>query len=188
MSDFKKQFSWFLQVFILIYITVFFSLTILEKSTEVKLTEFPVFSKHSIVLTKDNTIYIPKLDVQAPLVFVDQETVNYVDALDQGVVHYPDSDLPGQGISVLLGHSSPPGWPKIKYDWVFKNVNDLKDGDEVLIFFQGKKYVFKVSDRYFLDKGQELPFELRDSDQSKIVLISCWPPGKDYRRIAIVAE
>jgi len=64
---------------------------------------------------------IPKLGLIAPIVTAatnDPEVVHSL--LDSGVVLYPGSaPFGGVGQTVVLGHSAPPGWPKIKYDWVF---------------------------------------------------------------------
>jgi LPXTG-site transpeptidase (sortase) family protein len=86
-----------------------------------------------------------------------------------------------------LGHSAPAGWPKIKYDWVFSRLNELSDGDEIFVYFENKKYTYQFSKKIFLEKGEELPSLLTNSENI-LVLISCWPPGKDLRRIAVVAK
>ena len=66
-------------------------------------------------------IEIPSIGIAAPIVFPQSEKINSLTKdLDRGVVYYPGSVLPGQeGQIVVLGHSAPPNWPKIKYDWVF---------------------------------------------------------------------
>jgi len=134
---------------------------------------------------KEDSIKIPKIKISAPLIVVGKEE-EVKKALDRGVVLWPGSALPGEkGQVIILGHSAPPNWPKIKYDWVFSNLNSLEKGDEIFVYFKKKKYVYRVEEKIFLNRGQELP--KTDPEKSILFLISCWPPGKDFRRIAIEA-
>jgi LPXTG-site transpeptidase (sortase) family protein len=137
----------------------------------------------------ENTLEIPKIEIMAPLVIdktLDDKAV--FKALDKGVVYYPSSALPGsKGQTIILGHSAPLHWPKIKYDWVFSRLNDLESGDAIFVYFNGQKYSYSVKNKIFLKRGQKLPQDLTNYD-NVLVLISCWPPGKDLRRIAVVAS
>jgi sortase A len=134
---------------------------------------------------KEDSIEIPKIKISAPLIVVGKEE-EVKKALDRGVVLWPGSALPGEkGQVIILGHSAPQNWPKIKYDWVFSNLNLLEKDDEILIYFRNKKYVYSVENKIFLNRGQQLP--KTDPEKSVLFLISCWPPGKDFRRIAIEA-
>jgi len=105
------------------------------------------------------------------------------------VVLFPGSALPGQkGQTIIEGHSAPPGWPKIKYDWVFSRLNELEKGDEVILNFNHKKLNYYVTQKIFLNSGEEIaPKDLTNSE-NMLILISCWPPGKDIKRIAVMAE
>jgi LPXTG-site transpeptidase (sortase) family protein len=138
------------------------------------------------IYEKEDSLEIPKIKISAPLIVVGKEE-EVKKALDRGVVLWPGSALPGEkGQVIILGHSAPPNWPKIKYDWVFSNLNLLEKGDEILIYFKKKKYVYRIEEKIFLNRGQELP--KTDPEKSVLFLISCWPPGKDFRRIAIEAS
>jgi LPXTG-site transpeptidase (sortase) family protein len=137
------------------------------------------------IYEKEDSIEIPKIKISAPLIIVGKEE-EVKRALDRGVVLWPSSALPGEiGKIIILGHSAPPNWPKIKYDWVFSNLNLLEKGDEIFIYFKKRKYFYRVEDKIFLNRGQELP--KTDPEKSVLFLISCWPPGKDLRRIAVEA-
>ena len=137
---------------------------------------------------KENSLEIPKIGVSAPLVFTETaEQEEIQKSLNIGVVHFPDSVLPGQeGQTIILGHSAPPNWPDIKYDDVFSRLNELEEGDEIFIYFNNKKFNYSVTNKFFLERGEEVPEYLTNSD-NMLVLISCWPPGKDIRRIAVEA-
>lgn len=138
-------------------------------------------------LPSPGVLQIPKLDVSAPLIFV-SDTAVVQDTLAKGVVHWPESVLPGEkGQTFILGHSAPPNWPKIRYEWVFSKISRLSPGDEIFVSFDGKDYSFRVTRQIFLERGEEIPKNL-ESNKSFIYLITCWPPGKDIRRLAVEAE
>lgn len=135
---------------------------------------------------KENSLEIPKIGILAPLIIDKNLDDNGVfKALDRGVVYYPNSVLPGEkGQTIILGHSAPLGWPNIKYDGVFSQINNLETGDEIFIHFDNKKYTYFVKNKIFLERGEELPKDLTNSENI-LILVSCWPPGKDIKRIAI---
>jgi len=149
------------------------------------------FSKNEGKITKfefsikGNSLEIPKIEISTPLILVNNER-EVCQSLDRGVVLFPNSVLPGQtGETLILGHSAPLAWPKIKYYWVFSQLNELEIGDEIYLHFDHQKYSYSVTQKVFLDRGEEIP-SLTNSE-NVLVLISCWPPGKDLKRIAIVA-
>jgi LPXTG-site transpeptidase (sortase) family protein len=133
----------------------------------------------------ENKIEIPKIEVSAPIVLAKNEK-EISNELKKGVVLFPGSALPGEkGATIILGHSAPPHWPKIMYDWVFTKLQYLQEGDEIFVYFNGKKYKYKVKEKMILKKGQEIPW--KDDSENFLVLISCWPPGKDIKRMAVKA-
>jgi LPXTG-site transpeptidase (sortase) family protein len=139
---------------------------------------------------KENSIEIPKIDIKAPLILgksPNQESIEK--ELKKGVVLFPDSALPGQkGQTAILGHSAPLNWPKINYDWVFSNINNLEKGDKISVYFNQQEYNYYVIKKIFLNKGDEIPKNSLTNNNNMLVLVSCWPPGKDYKRIAVQAE
>lgn len=135
---------------------------------------------------RQDGLEIPKIGISVPLVFVSTAEEVY-GALDRGVVHFPASVLPDHiGQTIILGHSAPNGWPKIKYDWVFNEISKLENNDEIFVYFNNKKYTYKVKEKFILEKGQDVP-EIKTDSQNIIFLITCWPMGKDYKRIAAMA-
>jgi len=143
------------------------------------------FQEEAILTEKPDSIEIPKIQITAPLVFVESAEKSFFSAaLDRGVVHYPGSALPGEdGQIIFLGHSAPVGWPKIKHDWVFSDLNELVSGDEINLYFNNQKYTYHVKEKVVLDKGEDLPQTTADG----LILLTCWPPGADRRRMAIIA-
>ena len=160
-----------------------------EKKTTLFVPEVKLSEKDFEYTGKENSIEIPKIGITAPIIFSQSDSNGDMAlALKKGVVFYPDSVLPGkEGKTVILGHSAPPGWPKINYDWVFTRINELEAGDEILLYFEHKKYPYRVTLKTFLKKGDEIPNNSSESPSS-LVLLSCWPPGIDQKRIAVTAE
>lgn len=134
-----------------------------------------------------DTITIPKINISAPIVTAQTTDTNTIHSLlDLGTVLYPGSVPFGQrGESVILGHSAPVGWPKIKYDWVFSDLAELKPGDKIYITYANKKYSYTVAKIKILQAGQDLPGPIATANT--LVLVSCWPPGKDINRLAVLA-
>ena len=137
---------------------------------------------------KQNTLEVPKLGISVPIIFSQSTDKSLImKDLNAGVVYYPGSVYPGQiGQIVILGHSAPAGWPKIKHDWVFSGLNNFAAGDIILIDLNNKQYTYTVRQKTIISKGADIP--AYNSDNNILTLVSCWPPGKDYQRIAVQAE
>ena len=138
---------------------------------------------------KDGVV-IPKINIDAPLIFIDSLEIKEIErGLDLGVVHFADSVLPGQdGQTIILGHSAPPNFPKIKYYWIFVRVNELAEGDEIHVFFKNRKYQYKVTAKFFLESGDDIPQDHLTGSKNVLYLVSCWPPETGTRRIAVEAQ
>jgi len=139
---------------------------------------------------KQNAIEIPKINITAPIIFSQSTDKNsLMKDLDKGVIYYPGSVYPGQtGQIIILGHSAPQGWPKTRYEWVFSDINDLVIGDKILIDLNNKQYTYIVKQKTIIARGADVPAYTSAINNSVLTLISCWPPGKDYQRIAVQAE
>ena len=144
----------------------------------------------SIYVDKQNSIEIPKISIFAPIVFsTSQEKKDLENDLNRGVVYYPGSVYPGaSGQAVILGHSAPPGWPKTKYEWVFSDLEELSAGDSILVNYNHRQYRYVVRQKTIIEKGEDAPVYSTSQNAGSLNLVSCWPPGKDYQRIAVLAE
>ena len=138
-------------------------------------------------------IFIDKIGVKAPLVFAENQAEmpdsQLRELLDRGALFYDESVLPGKaGKTIILGHSAPAGWPKIKHDTIFSDIGKLKAGDKITVEIHNKQYVYAVFDQIIVDRGEDLP-EYTDLTKSGnvLLLVSCWPPGKRAKRIVLAA-
>jgi len=136
---------------------------------------------------RQDIINIPKISVSAPIITAkttDNEVLHGL--LDDGVVLYPGSTPFGQtGQTVILGHSAPTGWPKIKYDWVFSRVNELKAGDMIAITYNNETRYYQVVKTRIVTPQEGVPTSTVEGNS--LMIVSCWPPGKDLKRIAVEA-
>ncbi|HOX30399.1 MAG TPA: sortase [Candidatus Paceibacterota bacterium] len=134
-----------------------------------------------------NTVIIRKIGSKAPIIktaSTDLKTLH--DLLDHGVVLYPGSAAFGEtGLTVILGHSAPAGWPNIKYDHAFSKLNLLAPGDMVDVDHNGSKYYYRVLDTQIIERGGSIVE--KNPKGNTLVLMSCWPPGKDRQRIVVQA-
>jgi len=139
--------------------------------------------------SKPNSIEIPSIKVKAPVIITasqNQKVFNSI--LKRGVLFYPGSVLPGEkGASIILGHSSPPNWPRVNYDRVFNDLEKLKPNNEILLDFQGEIYKYQVRRIFWVNGGEDLSPYLT-FEKSMLLLVSCWPPGKNAKRIVVEAE
>jgi sortase A len=136
-----------------------------------------------------NTISIPKIRVNAPIVVPKSEKEkNILLSLKKGVALYPSSVLPGEkGTTIISGHSSRPIFYSGNYNTVFTLLNKLEEGDDIIIYYNQEKYVYKVKNKYIFSPQEEI-LPTNTGDKSILVLISCWPIGTDWKRIAVEAE
>jgi len=136
-----------------------------------------------------DSIFIPKINVNAPMVV--PKTTRQKDillSLKEGVVLHPDSALPGQkGTTIISGHSSPRLFYRGKYNAVFSLLGKLEKGDDITIYYDQEKYIYKVANKYIF-YPQEKILSPRDENKSTLILLSCWPVGTDWKRLAIEAE
>lgn len=126
---------------------------------------------------KENSLEIPAVEIVAPISLVKSTDEKEILAkLDMGPVMFSDSSLPGNiGATIILGHSAMHDWPKSNPIWTFTYLRDVNEGDEIILNFEHRKYVYIVEKKSILKKGEELP----SVEQKNILfLITCWPPGR----------
>lgn len=139
------------------------------------------------------TLVIEKIGVYAPIVFgVDSDNDEIFKKLENGVVHYASTPKPGlEGVSIILGHSSAYPWYRGRYGSVFALLSKLKSGDKFSVRYDdGRIFGFVVKQSVvfspFTDNSRLAQIE--KTPGSSLVLISCWPVGTNYKRIAVQAE
>lgn len=149
-------------------------------------------NKAELPLGNDAILSIPKLNVNVPIIFgISTDRNVLLKELESGVVRYPTSQKPGEnGLAIILGHSSVYPWYRGTYGTVFALLNKLEFGDQFyVIYSDGQRFTFVIKDTFlfnpYANDGNEKQYL---NNTSHIILVSCWPVGTSYRRLAIHAE
>lgn len=154
--------------------------TIIENKpkTEVKEKDINVSSKQR---TKNKSIYIamlkiPKINIERGLV----DPKSKYNDVKYNVEIIKGSDMPNvpNGNLILAGHS---GTARISY---FRNLKKLQKGDDIFIYYQGKKYNYKVINIYEVDKTGTV--KILRNNKTTLTLVSCI--HKQDKQIVVIAE
>lgn len=144
----------------------------------------------------DNRIIIPKIGKNVPLVDVgihssfdfDHIENIFMRELEKGIVRYPGTAKPGEkGNSFIFGHSSNYPWMKGEYNSVFALLDELSFGDEVIVYFNQKKYTYIIKEKKVVKPGNVKILD-RDPEKKELSLMTCWPIGTTLNRLIVFAE
>jgi LPXTG-site transpeptidase (sortase) family protein len=137
----------------------------------------------------DFSIIIPKIGANAqviPGVDVNNENI-YLGALKKGVAQALGTAFPGQGKHIyLFAHSTDYIWNVGTYNAVFYLLYKLERGDEVDLFYQGHRYLYKVIGKQTVDPSQ-VEYLTRQTNKEFLTLQTCWPPGTTLQRLLVFA-
>lgn len=134
-------------------------------------------------------LLISAIKVEAPVIFglTKTDEATFQKALRGGVVHYPNTALPGQaGNVVIFGHSSGQWWAPGDYKFIFTRLDKLKTNDQIIIESAGTRYIYKVYESFVV-----LPTDvevLKQSSEYDLTLITCTPVGSNSKRLIIKAR
>ncbi len=138
--------------------------------------------------TPDNMIFIPKIGVQAPVVYAQSNAPAEINKLLlSGVVHYPGTAMPGQKGNVFItGHSSYYWWSKGLYNTVFSILDKVVVGDVVYINYGGTRYTYKISNVKVVSPNNLSV--LAQGEGNILTLMTCTPVGTNYKRLIVTAD
>ncbi len=121
------------------------------------------------------TISIPKIDVEMTMF----EGIR-LSTLERGPGHWPGSAMPGQVGNVVVGGH------RVSSHAVFRHVDQLESGDEIVFEDETGRHVYLVRDVQIID-----PYDVWIVDPTETptaTLFACHPPGSTAQRIAIFAD
>jgi sortase A len=134
-------------------------------------------------------IIIPKIGANSRIISnvdVSDEQV-YLDALQNGVAQAVGTDFPGEGGHIFLfAHSTDYIWNVGTYNAVFYLLYKLEPGDEVDLFYEGHRYVYKVIGKKVVEPT-EVEYLTRETNKEFLTLQTCWPPGTTLQRLLVFA-
>ena len=142
----------------------------------------PADEQFGIVIPKisANAKVIPEVDSQNPDI--------YQRALTKGVAHAKGSALPDEdGNIFIFAHSGADLLEANRYNAVFYLLSKLEVGDEVYLFYKGKKYRFQVEEKKNAGVG-EVSYLEKNTPENQLTLMTCWPPGTTLKRLIVIAK
>lgn len=109
--------------------------------------------------------------------------------LFKSLIAWPTGALPGSmGNTIVFGHSALPiFYNPSSYTTMFTHVYDLRSGDEIEIDYDGVKYKYVVESKKTISPTDLSVLE-QNYASSKLVLITCVPPGTYLKRGVITAK
>ena len=141
-----------------------------------------------IPLYTDFQLIIPKISVNAPVIadVNGSDKVAYFKALENGVAHFQGTAKPGEKSNIFIfGHSSFYADSPGSYKEVFKNLEKLEIGDEIILWYRQKEYKYKVIASKVVNPDEVEVLKPTSSEQ--VSLMTCVPPGTTLKRLVVIA-
>lgn len=143
----------------------------LRSLVNVRSTETPTVTGEDGAVIR---IGIPAIGVDAPVMQGDDW-----ESLKSGVGMNASSGLPGKpGNIILSGHND-------IFGQVFRELDQLQPGDEILLLTEKNAYTYTVSGTEIVEPTQV--DVMRQTEESTLTLISCYPYLVDTQRIVVTA-
>ena len=140
-------------------------------------------------LYQDFHLVIPKLSIDAPVIpdvdGADKEA--YFKALEDGVAHFQGTAKPGEGSNIFIfGHSSFYWWKPGDYKEIFRHLEEVKIGDEIVLWYNQKEYQYRVSETKVVEPDQV--DVLAPTANEQVSLMTCVPVGTTKLRLVVIGK
>jgi LPXTG-site transpeptidase (sortase) family protein len=142
----------------------------------------PVSSRFGLIIPKigANVEIFPNVDAANPQI--------YLPVLQKGVAHAAGTVFPGvSGNIYLFAHSTDAFWNVGRYNAVFYLLNKLEKGDEIDIFSNGVRHIYKVTEKKIVNPS-EVEYLTKPLPYEQLTLQTCWPPGTTLKRLIVIAK
>jgi LPXTG-site transpeptidase (sortase) family protein len=151
-------------------------------------------STEQILVPKDTdfSIVIPKIGASAKIYpnLDPNNEAEFLPYLQRGVAHAKGTVFPGmKGNTYLFAHSTDNWWNVGRYNAIFYLLKDVKVGDEIVVFFENRRYDYVV-DRTVIADPSEVSYLVnsQNTDKEELILQTCWPPGTTWKRLFVIAK
>ncbi len=149
------------------------------------------------VAPPDTRLIIPRINKNIPIIQVSDDALLKRDfnslekeiqkGLESGVINYPGTSKPGEtGNIVITGHSSYFPWKSGRFKDVFAILEEIEEGDKIVMFYNQKKYIYDVFKIEVVSPKNIDP--LKQTKENILTLITCVPVGTDLNRLIIQAK
>lgn len=136
-------------------------------------------------------ILIPKIGANVRIFpNIDPSNPNlFLPILQKGVAHAQGTFFPGQAGNIyLFAHSTDNFWDVGRYNAVFYLLKDLREGDDIVIYYLNVRHNYKVTKMGTINP-QEVSFITHaQTGREVLILQTCWPPGTTWQRLLVFAE
>lgn len=141
-------------------------------------------------------IIVPAINLDAPVEPAGWETVqnggqpvSVWDVPDAAAGWHQNSALPGHGSNVVLsGHHN-------LGKEVFRDLVELKVGDEIVLQADSYRYTYEITDRFIVPELNAPPAQQQQNAQwilptvdERVTLVTCWPYEGNSHRLIVVAK
>lgn len=140
---------------------------------------------------KPDEVIIPKINLEIPVDYSETSTneATIENDLENGVVHYPTTELPGQrGNAAFFGHSSNNIFNPGHYKFAFVLLHTLVPGDSFYLIKNHNVYVYKVISKTIVDPNDVSVLNDVPGQVATATLITCDPPGTSLHRLVVVGQ
>lgn len=125
---------------------------------------------------------IPSLKITKEEVRVDSND------LSKGLVHLPGSALPGEKGNVFIsGHSASSPLFGFK-NAIFAKLQNLKKGDQIIVEAGSGDYIYQVVDLIVVEPSDLSVILPQDPVNRFITLMTCVPPGLNFKRLIVLGK
>lgn len=144
----------------------------------------------------ENRIVIPKIWKNIPLIDILNKKIEwenelnniFMKELENWVIRYPWSSTPWKDwTTFIFWHSSNFPWIKWDYNQVFALLDKLKFEDEIIIYYNQKKFKYKIREKKVITPWDVSVLE-RNKKKSELTLMTCWPIWTTLNRLIVIWE
>ncbi len=150
-----------------------------------------ILSTDGVAPSPEPQLIIPKINVQIPVVYdlTDSAEPTIQKGLENGVIHYPNTAVPGQrGNAAYFGHSSNNIFNKGKYKFAFVLLHELAPGDIFYLTYSNKVYAYQVYEKKVVAPSDTWVLGPVEGKTATATLITCDPPGTSNYRLVVWGE
>jgi LPXTG-site transpeptidase (sortase) family protein len=150
-----------------------------------------IITSGSVAANSTPEVIIPKINVEIPVIYSapSDNEANIENLLENGVVHYPSTVLPGQvGNAAFFGHSSNNIFNPGKYKFAFVLLHEIVNGDTFYLTYNQQVYVYQVISHQLVSPSDVAVLGSVSGQTATASLITCDPPGTDINRLIVVGK
>lgn len=138
-----------------------------------------------VVQLGENNLIISKIGVNSPINWDTGSDIMSV--LNDRLAHLAGSGKPGEGKNIFItGHSSNYWWRDGSLNTVFALLPEIKEGDEIIVTYQGKIFRYRV-----VETKEVTPKETKgflEGNREQLTLMTCVPVGTNLKRLLVIAD